>query len=231
MEHYLNKKLKMDGLELLNLIPENHISACFADFQYRTQLDRLKYGNEGARQSKRAKLPQMSDEMIISFLYEITRVLIPSSYLFLWCDKFTVAEGVHKEWMNALDKKADNYIHYSPILVDMICWHKESFGMGKRSRRTNEYLMVYQKIPKTTKNWVNNSIRDTWTEKIQNPRLGHPHKKPIGLTKTLIECVVPSDGIVLDPCAGSFSTYDACVQTGRKFLGCDILGEYSDENI
>lgn len=228
IETLLNKKLKMDGLVLLSSIPTGFVSSCFFDPQYRSQLDKLKYGNEGARQAKRASLPQMSDEIIVSFIFEITRTLIPSSYLFLWVDKFTVAEGIHNRWMERVDETALQ-IGYSPYLVDMICWDKESFGMGSRSRRTNEYLLVYQKLPKTTKNWKNKSIRDTWSEKIDNPRKGHPHKKPIGLTKTLIECVTNTGDIVLDPCAGSFMTYDVCAQSGRNFLGCDIMGEYKNE--
>jgi DNA modification methylase len=48
--------------------------------------------------------------------------------------------------------------------------------------------LVYQKHPKTTKNWLDNSIRDTWREKILEPRnkKRHPHRKPYGLVTRLL---------------------------------------------
>jgi site-specific DNA-methyltransferase (adenine-specific) len=107
----------------------------------------------------------------------------------------------------------------------MITWDKMSFGMGYRTRRTSEYLLIIQKEPKKTKSWKNRSIRDVWSEKIEKPRSVHPHKKPIELIKTLIESVTESDDIVVDPCAGSFVTMDACISVGRKFLGADINKE------
>lgn len=225
LEKNKNKKLLMDGLILLGKLKDESVDLEFFDPQYRKGLDKLKFGNEGkSRMIKRSTLPQMSDELIVSFLVYLHRVLKPSSYLFLWGDKFTVAEGIHLEWMRSSEILSNGF-----SLVDKIVWYKESFGMGARSRRTNEELLVYQKLPKTTKNWKNKSIRDTWTEKIENPRLGHPHKKPLLLTKTLIESVTKAGDLVLDPCSGSFSTFESCSQVGRDFIGCDISPEHGKE--
>jgi site-specific DNA-methyltransferase (adenine-specific) len=108
----------------------------------------------------------------------------------------------------------------------MITWNKESFGMGYRSRRTSEHLLVVQRLPKTIKTWKDKSIRDVWSEKIENPRLGHPHKKPIGLISRLIASVTDENDIVLDPCAGSFSVLSSCQNINRVFLGCDINPDF-----
>lgn len=35
--------------------------------------------------------------------------------------------------------------------------------------------------------------------------------------------------IVLDPAAGGFSVYDSCIETGRLFLGCDLI--FGDEKL
>jgi site-specific DNA-methyltransferase (adenine-specific) len=225
LENNQNKKLLCDGLALLSYLESNSVNLSIFDPQYRKGLDKLKFGNEGkSRMVKRSALAQMSDELIVRFLLEIGRVLTPSSYLFLWVDKFTVAEGIHLDWM-----RSDKYFSDTFSLVDKIVWYKESFGMGSRSRRTNEELLIYQKLPKTTKNWKNKSIRDTWVEKIDNPRLGHPHKKPMLLTKTLIESVTNIGDVILDPCAGSFLSLDACVATDRVFIGGDISPEHGKE--
>ena len=55
-------------------------------------------------------------------------------------------------------------------------------------------------------------------------RNGHTHSKPIGLQGKLIEAVSHAGDIVIDPAAGSFSVMEACRQSSRNFLGCDING-------
>ena len=227
IKHNKNEYLQMDGIELIRNLPHNSVDACIFDPQYKSVLEKMKYGNEGARQKGRAKLQQMSEEVIIQFLGAIKDVLKPSAHLFLWVDKFILCEGKHIKWLENINLDWTGVPSKEPLnLVDMITWHKESFGMGYRSRRTSEHLLILQKSPKTIKNWTVKNIRDVWSEKIENPRLGHPHKKPVGLTVELIKSVVPKNGIVLDPCSGSFSSFEASRLAGRDFLGCDLTLEF-----
>lgn len=217
MEYKKNYKNCCDGLDLLSSLKDNSVSASFFDPQYRGIMEKLDYGNEGARQSGRASLKQMGEETIESFTIHISKKLKPSGYLFFWVDKFILCEASYKNWFR-----------YVPDmnLVDMITWDKKSFGMGYRTRKTSEYLLIYQKSPKMIKSWKNKSIRDVWSEKIEHPRMGHPHKKPIGLIKALVESVTKEGDLILDPCAGSFSVLDVCKFTDRDFIGCDINPEF-----
>ncbi len=58
-------------------------------------------------------------------------------------------------------------------------------------------------------------------------RRWHPTQKPVGLMKWCLEqAKVPPGGTVLDPFAGSFTTAVACIQTGRRFIGCELSPEY-----
>ncbi len=80
---------------MLKNIKDKIITTAFFDPQYRGVLDKLKYGNEGKGRGKaRSGLPQMNDDTIISFIKEINRVLMDSSYLLLWIDKFHLCQGV-----------------------------------------------------------------------------------------------------------------------------------------
>jgi site-specific DNA-methyltransferase (adenine-specific) len=214
----MNKKNCMDGIALLSMLKPDSIDACIFDPQYRQIMDKLKFGNEGrSRQIGRSSLPQMNDETIVNFVAGITYVLKPSAYFFIWVDKFIVAEGYHNTWFEPYS------FGQCTDLVDMIVW-KDGFGMGKRSRRTTEFIMVYQKLPKTTKNWIDKGMPDCFEEKIPTPRSKelHPHRKPIEFTTRLIKSTVPENGIVLDPAAGSFSTFDACKLAGQNFVGSEI---------
>uniref|UniRef100_A0A6C0BJM1 DNA methylase N-4/N-6 domain-containing protein n=1 Tax=viral metagenome TaxID=1070528 RepID=A0A6C0BJM1_9ZZZZ len=56
----------------------------------------------------------------------------------------------------------------------------------------------------------------------------HPTQKSLELFKTLIEKHSHEGDTVLDPFLGGGTTALACVQTGRKFMGCEISNEYCD---
>ncbi|EDZ66444.1 DNA methylase [Nitrosococcus oceani AFC27] len=211
-----DRKIKMDGLKFLGRLVDNSVPAAFFDPQYRGVMDKLKYGNEGSRQQLRAQMKQMPEETIFDFVSEIARVLCPSGHLFLWIDKFHLCEGT-SSWFDGTPMKT----------VDLITWDKERIGMGYRSRRKAEYLLVAQKKPVRAKGvWTNHSIPDVYQEKFQRD-MSFAHPKPIGLQAKLIDAVTNSGDVVIDPAAGSFSVLAAAQQTGRKFLGCDIaLGEF-----
>ena len=208
-----NTRLKMDGLEFLSNIPSNTVKAGFGDYQYRGVLDKLQYYNEGeSRGKKRCSLEQMSEEKIKQFNQEICRVLKPSGHLFLWLDKFHLCEGF-SPWLEGTTLET----------VDMITWDKEKIGMGYRSRRRSEHILVLQKKPKRAKGvFTDRSIPDVWREKIEKKE--HTHAKPVELQARLIAAVTDPYDIVIDPCAGSFSVLEACKKTERNFLGCDLNG-------
>ena len=136
-----------DALELLRSLPELCTRLVFFDPQHRGNLDKLKYGNEGSRQIERCKLPQMSSEHIEAVCHEITRVLMPSGYRVHWMNAFQIGEGYHLRVAGALQ------------LVDLIAWDNQRLGMGGRSRRRGDYLVVFQKPPiKAKATWRDHEI-------------------------------------------------------------------------
>lgn len=206
-----NYKNCVDGIELLKHIQDASLKVVFFDPQYRGVLDKLSYGNEGKQRGKqRSNLTQMSEKTIIEFLIEIERVLCPSGYLFLWVDKFHLVEGV-KPWFNCLPTMQT---------VDMITWNKMKMGMGYRTRRQSEYLIVLQKSPLLAKaTWTIHNIPDIWNEKSYKI---HPHSKPIELQKQLIIATTNEGDFVCDPAAGGYSILEACRLSNRNFIGGDI---------
>lgn len=194
----LNHKNLADGLKLLDSINDKTIATAFFDPQYRGVPDKLRYGNEGKGRGKaRCVLPQMDERTIVSFIYGIDRVLKDSGHLLLWVDKFHLCQGVRR-WIDGTDLN----------LVDMIVWEKGKIGMGYRSRRKSEYLMICQKNPVKAKAcWTDHSIPDVWAE--AKPSI-HPHSKPIELQRRLIAATTNEGNVVLDPASGGFSVFEAC---------------------
>ncbi|MBF0458801.1 MAG: site-specific DNA-methyltransferase [Nitrospirae bacterium] len=208
----MDERQQMDGLDLLNKLKNDSIPLIFFDPQYRGILDRQSYGNEGERQKGRALLPQMTEEIIHSFLTDMERVLMPSGHLMLWVDKYIVCSGVHS-FIEGLSLQ----------LVDMITWDKGRMGMGYRTRRRCEYLVIFQKRPARAKGvWRIHDIPDIWSEKIENVGRNHTHSKPIKLQTRLIEAVTSTGDIVVDPAAGGYSVMEAAVSINRHFIGCDL---------
>lgn len=202
-----------DGRDLLRALPADSVAAAFFDPQYRGVMDRLSYGNEGARQKGRAILTQMPEEVIQTFMGEIARVLRPQGHLFLWLDKYHLCEGVGP-WVS----------ESGLAVVDMITWNKGRMGMGYRTRRQSEYLAVLQKPPQRAKDvWTDRAIPDVVTEIVPRRKEAHPHRKPIDLQARLIAAVTHPGDIVIDPAAGSFSVLTSCQRLeDRRFLGADL---------
>ncbi|MEH3974031.1 adenine-specific DNA-methyltransferase [Escherichia fergusonii] len=54
----------------------------------------------------------------------------------------------------------------------------------------------------------------------------HPTQKPVALLKRIILASSCPGDIVLDPFAGSFTTGEVAVETGRRFIGIEVNCEY-----
>jgi site-specific DNA-methyltransferase (adenine-specific) len=184
----LNVAQRRDALDLLRALPTRCSPLAFFDPQHRGVLDRLKFGNEGARQRGRAKLPAMSEAYIDECCREIARGLTPGGYLMRWVDTFCLCEAHHLCVSKAVKP------------VDLIAWDSLRFGMGKRSRRRGDYLLVLQKPPVNARTWRDHAIPSRWPEKVD--RRVHAHVKPIGLISQLIAAVTEPGDLVIDPAAG-----------------------------
>ena len=206
-----------DALALLRFLPEAYTPLAFFDPQHRVVLDKLKFGNEGARQRGRFALPAMADEYFDSACLEIARVLRPSGYFMRWVDTFCLCEGHHLRIPHQLIKP-----------VDLIAWDNLRIGMGKRRRRRGDYLLVLQKPPLRAKGTRNDyNIASRWAEKVD--RKTHPHIKPAGLIARLIGAVTAPGDLVVDPAAGSFIVMRVGNDMGRKFIGCDLAHHKEDQ--
>jgi site-specific DNA-methyltransferase (adenine-specific) len=87
-----------DALDLLQSLRDCCTPLVFFDPQHRTVLDKLSYGNEGARQKGRANLPAMTDSYIDACCREVARLLIPSGYLMRWVDTYCLGEALKQKY-------------------------------------------------------------------------------------------------------------------------------------
>jgi len=62
---------------------------------------------------------------------------------------------------------------------------------------------------------------------VSGPKRRHMTEKPVPLLRDLLE-ITPEQGTILDPFAGSATTGQACMETGRKFIGIELSESYFD---
>jgi Holliday junction resolvasome RuvABC endonuclease subunit len=150
----------------------------------------------------------MSEDYIYAVCIENARVLKPSGYCMRWLDTFGLVEGHHLR-----------IAHDCIRPVDLIAWDSMRVGMGKRSRRRGDYLVVLQKAPiKAGSTWRDHAIPSRWAEKVN--RSIHPHIKPSGLITRLIATTEPGD-LVVDPAAGRGRQNCTREDPALKILGVD----------
>ena len=171
-----NGSRRGDALALLRSRPSGTVPLIFFDPQYRGVLDKLKFGNEGARQKGRAQLPAMTESYIDDVCREAARILVPSGYLLRWTDTFHLCEGDHQRIADVLK------------CVDLLAWDNLRIGMGKRTRRRGDYLLILQKPPIKATTWKDHGIPSRWPEKVD--RKLHPHIKPSGLIRCFVREIV-----------------------------------------
>jgi site-specific DNA-methyltransferase (adenine-specific) len=109
-------------------------------------------------------------------------------------------------------------------IVDLLVWYKKNtLGLGSWFRNQAEFAFLLQKHPTNSKAFKNRSFGNVWVEdSLPANQQKHPHQKPKGLIKTLIEATTNQGDLIVDPCAGSFIVLDACQELEREFIGCDL---------
>src|SRR5262249_18043417 len=134
-----------------------------------------------------------------------------SGYCMRWLDTFALVEGHHLRIPRECLQP-----------VDLIAWDSLRLGMGKRSRRRGDYLLVYQKAPiRAGTTWRDHGISSRWPEKVDRSLL--PHVQPIALIPRLLAATTHPGALTTDRAAGSFTVLPAARQLGRNFIGCDLI--------
>ena len=165
-----------------------------------------------------------ADEVFRNALRHFTRLLKPGGCCCCCCGGGGGPNPQFARWSLWLDE----VLQYKQMVV----WDKGRFGMGWHYRRSYETILVAQK-PGAACAWYDNSRR---VENIIRPGQGikkivptseqHPTEKPVELAAHFIKLHTRPGDVVLDPFVGSGSTIEACIMTGRQWLGIEKDPEY-----
>jgi site-specific DNA-methyltransferase (adenine-specific) len=93
-------------------------------------------------------------------------------------------------------------------------------------------LVAHKTIPnidsneEIDKSYFLNMIHSIWNIKPETQVSGHPAPFPIKLPARLIKLLSSNQSVVFDPFFGSGTTGVACMQLGRRFVGCELNPGY-----
>jgi site-specific DNA-methyltransferase (adenine-specific) len=204
-KYQLNTKQEGEGWQMLRSLVDNSVDLVILDPQYQT--------SKGVSWTKYPTRMQ-EDYEIMEMIKEINRVLKPNGFCLLWVNKTILSKGKVALWLIGANKLKN---------VDLLTWHKGRIALGHRFRNISEFAFLLQKEPANTKSFSVKNIPNVWTEpEIPISQRQHPHQKPRELLKQLILATTPEQGLVVDPCAGSFLALAICQELNRNFLGVDL---------
>ena len=111
-------------------------------------------------------------------------------------------------------------------IESMLVWDKQWIGTGSMRglRPSYELAALWCREDFVIEDrGVPDIRREKW---VNRGRSGHPAQKPLGLIRWLVSISTVPGGLVVDPFAGSGTTGVACVELGRRFLGCEMSEKY-----
>ena len=120
---------------------------------------------------------------------------------------------------------ANYYSNLLPARSKWLVWDKRE-GTG-----INDGADIEMAWTKTDKGTVPRLFHHRWNGMIKaserDQKRVHPTQKPVALMCWVMDQLgIPEGATVLDPYMGSGTTGVACMQTGRKFIGCEIDAGY-----
>lgn len=220
----------IDCLEGLKNIPDGSIDLVLTDPPYssggafsgdrksRTSTKYTATDFDGA-----AKLPDFSgDNMDQRGFMEFTR------QVFAKCREKTKPEGVvvsFIDWRN-LPALCDSLQAAGWVWRGIAVWNKPN-GRPQKGRYRNEFEFIVwgSNGPMPFDRGVGCLPGYYRYANVNAKERSHQTEKPLQLITDLLE-IVPPGAIVLDPFMGSGTTAEACIKTGRNYIGFELSKEY-----
>ena len=206
----LNKIYNKDCIEGLKELESNSIDLVITDPPYSTPVVTA-FG--------RKKFKNLADLSVQEFYFkaikkELERVLKPNGRIFFFCDDkfYPILYAVFYEWLN----------------VGLLIWNKGRIGMGCPIRKQHELILyANQGSYKFNKHENVTHIPSIINVKHDKNKI-HGAQKPVELIKFLIKGFSEKEDTVLDLFGGSGSTFVACKQTDRNFIGFELNSDIAE---
>jgi DNA modification methylase len=202
-----------DCLEAMRGIAAGSVDAVITDPPYGVDF-------QSARRTDKATWkPKIANDRqpFIWWLWEAARVIKPGGALLCFC-RWDVAEAF---------RLAIRWAGFS--VRAQIVWDRMAHGAGDPAvspAPQHDLIWYATKGRRTFKGKRPKSV--VRAMRIGGAALAHPNEKPLTLMASLVESYTSPGETVLDPFTGSGPTGEACVRSGRNFVGVELDAKYAD---
>lgn len=209
-----NEIYNMDCIDGLRKMPDNSVDLILSDPPYFLETKKGK-GTGIIKNSPYLKeIDCMCDGFDLRILDECMRVLRGNAFFF--CSKDQIPMYI-------------KYFAGTDMNIQVLTWSKTDappLCCGKYLSDTEYIIYAYRadsadKYPLTTDHFITKKVRGN-----RNDPLYHPCKKPTEILSTLIQSASKEGDVVLDMFAGSASTMISCIETGRRYIGFELMEKY-----
>lgn len=209
-----NRIYNMDCLEGLRKMPDDSVDLILSDPPYCMETKKGK-GTGVVKNSPYLKeIDYMCNGFDLRILDECMRVLRGNAFFF--CSKDQIP--MYFEYF------ADKGMN-----IQVLTWSKTDVPplcCGKYLSDTEYIIYAYKadsadKYPLITDHFITKRVRGN-----RNDPLYHPCKKPTEILSALIQSASKEGDVVLDMFSGSASTAVSCIETGRRFIGFELMEKY-----
>ena len=233
MEEYINKVIQGDCLEVMKDIPDKSVDMILADLPYGTtacKWDTIIPFEPLWEQYKR--IIKDNGAIVLTASQPFTSALVMSNvkmfkYEWIWNKVTGRGHLVAKHRPMAQHENilvfGNGKVKYNPQMVLM---EKPQKGrsmeasrtsiMGGHTTKESETIIRTHKYPKTI---ITQGVDGKYV---------HPTQKPVALMEYLIKTYTNEGDLVLDNCAGSFTTAIAAENTKRNWICMEQLEEYCE---
>ena len=212
---------KGDCLEVMKDIPNESVDLVVTDPPYKITA-RGNGGNSGGMFQKKevnsGKVFKNNDIDISDWINDIYRILKPQSHCYIMTNNKNIYH-----YLDIINNKSEfNYIKN-------LIWVKDNKIMGQTYMSQFEYIIMLRKgAHRKINNCGVSDVLNFKNKKSKNEegKTIHDTEKPVGLLKVLVENSSNENDIIFDPFAGLFSLTEACIDTNREFIGCELDDSY-----
>lgn len=206
--------IKGNCLDIIELLADNSIDICLTDPPYGIDYQSNRNCNEKTQGIKFAKI-QNDLESFTDWIKPIYSKLKNGGRLicfYRW--------DVQDAFLNEIKEAGF-------LVKSQIIWDKGVHGMGDLA---GEFAPQHESIIYATKGRYEFKGKRPTTiiraNRLSPTHMIHPNEKPLSLIKHILLSISEPNEVVFDPFAGSASTYQACVETGRICITTELDDHY-----
>ena len=196
-----------DCLDLLDDLDDNSVDIVYTDAPYIPP----QHASTLTKYKKSLSEMGILENFYKRFIEKIDRVLKDDGILLLFCNS---------------DSYPMFYIHMYPYVKKMRCfiWDKISCSLGYTFRHQHEMILCGERMNMKP---IKCGTGDIFKYKVVKAKTkDHPAQKPVDLHTHILQKIVTSDRVVLDPFMGTGSIGMACKELGCKYIGMELEPEY-----